>query len=226
MAINPATLKTIAKVVTTVSDERTRWVILIACLIPFIIILLVLSSPFAIFISVTNEEANAVSISISDTMDSLKKQFEEKIREEEKDETVDEVHTVIIGSEDNSIIDNSVDVLIAYSIKINVVDDGAKQVAILSESQVNKLNDVYWDMNTITSKIDTFKEKKTYTKTDEEGNKITKMKIITKKIKTIYIDCLSAEEIANKYNFNYKQLRVLEEMKKIDYGELFRYNKK
>jgi cell wall-associated NlpC family hydrolase len=215
MAINPATLKAIAKVATTaVSDERARRVILIACLVPFLMILLVLSSPFAIFFSMTSDGSNADVISISHTMDSLKSQFEEKIREEKEDDTVDEVHTVIIGSEDNTIIDNSADVLIAYSVKYNVINKNAEQMAVLSEDQINKLENVFCDMNTISSKIKTITEKKTYTATNEKGERITKIKTITKKIKTIYIDCLSAEEIAVVYHFDQTQQRIIEEMKK------------
>ncbi|MEA1975436.1 MAG: hypothetical protein U9N10_07800 [Bacillota bacterium] len=106
MAIDPATLKIIAKVASTAaSDEKVRRVILIACLIPLIIILLVLSSPFAIFFSMTSDGANADAISISD-----------------------EIHTIIMGSEDNSIIDNSADVLMAYSVKYNITNDNAKHL--------------------------------------------------------------------------------------------------
>jgi cell wall-associated NlpC family hydrolase len=222
MAIDPATLKAIAKVATTaVTDERARRVALIACLVPFIIILLVLSSPFAIFFSMTSDGTNADAISISDKMDSLKEQFEQKIRLEEEVDTVDEVRTVIMGSEDNSIIDNSADVLVAYSVKYNVINENAEQMAVLTENQINKLEDVFWDMNTITSEIETFTEKKTYTTTDNNGETVTKTKTITKKIKTIYIDCLTAEEIAKAYDFDKTQQRVLEEMKKSGLDALF-----
>jgi cell wall-associated NlpC family hydrolase len=225
VVISPATLKAIAKVATTaVSDERTRRVILIACLIPFIIILLVLSSPFAIFFSTTSDGTNADAIPISNTMDSLKKQFEQKIQIEKKDDMVDEIHTIIMGSEDNSTIDNSADVLMVYSVKYNVIDDNAEQMVVLSKKQINKLNDVFWDMNTVTSEIETFTEKKTYTTTDEDGNTVTKTKTITKRIKTIYVDCLSSEEIAAAYHFNKTQLRVLEEMKKSGLGLLVTNN--
>lgn len=215
MAVNPAFLKAVAKIaVTVVRDERTRQVILVACLVPFIIILLVLSSPFAIFFSVTGDGGNADAISIHQTISSLKNQFEEKIREEKEDDSLDEVHMVIMGSEDNTIIDNSADVLIAYSVKYNVTNKDAEQMAVLTDNQISKLENVFWDMNQITSKIETVKEKKTYTTTNKKGEKITKTKTITKNIKTIYIDCLSSEEIATIYNFDKTQLRVIEEMKK------------
>lgn len=215
MAIDPLALKTLAKVATTAaSDEKTRQVILIACLVPFIIILLVLASPFAIFFSTTSGGTNADSVAISEKMNSLKAQFEQIIEFEKQDDAVDEIHTVIMGSEDNSIIDNSVDVLMVYSVKYNVIDDDAEQMAVLSKNQMDKLNDVFWDMNTITSNVETFTEEKNYTIIDEDGNAVVKTKTITKKIKTIHVDCLSTDEIAKIYNFDVIQLRVLEEMKR------------
>ncbi len=63
MAIDPATLKVVAKVATTaLSDEKGRRAILIACLIPFIIILLVLSSPFAIFFALLGGHDEQISV--------------------------------------------------------------------------------------------------------------------------------------------------------------------
>ena len=59
---------------------------------------------------------------------------------------------------------------------------------------------------------------------DEDGNTVIKTKTITKRIKTIYVDCLSSEEIAISYHFNKTQLRVLEEMKKSGYAVLFGNN--
>ncbi|MEA3422413.1 MAG: hypothetical protein U9Q80_01185, partial [Bacillota bacterium] len=63
-------------------------------------------------------------------------------------------------------------------------------------------------------KVSTFTEKKTCTTTDENGNIITEIKTINKRIKTIYVDCLATDEMASIYNFDKTQLRVLEEMKK------------
>lgn len=222
MAIDPVTLKVIAKVATAaVNDEKARRVVLIACFVPFIIILLILSSPFAIFFSRTSDGNNVDTISISDTMNSLREEFEQKIQLEEEDNTVDQSHTVIIGSEDNRFIDNSADVLIAYAVKYNVINDNAEQMAVLTEGQINKLEDVFWDMNTITSEIETFTEKKTYITTDKNGEKVTKTKTVIKEIKTIYIDCLTAEEIEAAYHFDKTQQRVLEEMKKSGVAALF-----
>lgn len=217
MAINPLMLKALGKVaIGSATDEKTRRVILITCLVPFIIILLVFSSPFAIFFSKTGNGTDIDTLPISNTMDSLRERFFEKIRVEENDNTVDVINTIILGSEDNSIINNSKEVMMIFSIKYNVIDDGADQVAVLSKEQIEKLSNVFWDMNNITTNIEEIEEEISYTATNENGEKIIKTRTIIKKIKTIYIEFSSAEIIARKYEFNKLQLEVLEEMKKIE----------
>lgn len=225
MAVDPATLKVVAKIVTTAaSDERIRRVILIACLIPFLLILLVLSSPFAIFFSMTSDGHKDDAISITETLYGLRESFEEKVKIEENDNSMDEIHTVIMGSEDNSIIDNSIDVLITFAVKYNVIDDEAEQVALLKKKQINKLRKVFWAMNTISIKIDTVTEEKMYTTTNDKGKSVTKTKTVTKKIKTIYVDCLTLEDGASLYSFNKKQLKVAREMQKSGIGILQNHN--
>lgn len=225
MAIDPATLKLALKVVTSAaSDEKTRQVILIACLVPFIVVLLVLSSPFAIFFSTIGDGTNNDSVTVMNVMLELKKEFVEKIHIEQNDPSVDEIHTIIMGSEDNSIIDNSSDVLIVFAAKYNVTDEDAEQLAVLTEKQVEKLRKVFWNMNTIHSEIESISEKVTHTTTDGKGNTIEETKTITTKIKTIYVDCLSADELASVYNFNSVQIRVMDEMKKSGLGLLVTNN--
>src|SRR6056297_2059574 len=148
MAIDPATLKAVAKVATTVlSDEKGRRIILIACLVPFIIILLVLSSPFAIFFSILGGHDETVSV-IS-VLNEMKEDFRYSIQQEQSDLSADIIKTIVMGSEDGLLIDNSEDVLIAFAVKYNVTKDDAEQIAVLSDKQVKKLKKVYWDMNVI-----------------------------------------------------------------------------
>lgn len=80
MAIDPATLKAAAKIATTVlSDEKGRRIVLVACLVPFIIILLVLSSPFAIFFSILDGQEEMVSV-IS-VLNEMKEDFRHSVQQ-------------------------------------------------------------------------------------------------------------------------------------------------
>jgi cell wall-associated NlpC family hydrolase len=218
MAIDPATLKVAAKIATTaLSDEKGRQIILIACLLPLIIILLVLSSPFAIYFSIIGGQED---VSIVSVIDEMQEEFRYKIEQEKSDSTADVIKTIIMGSEDGTLINNSEDVLIAYAVKYNVTKEGAEQMAVLSEDQVEKLRQVYRDMNIIsTSYSSTSKEVQVTTK-NEDGESISETKIVITTTKVITIDSLTAEEIGQIYGFDDVQKQVISEMRQSSYGVL------
>ncbi|MGV8149801.1 MAG: hypothetical protein ACLKAK_10945 [Alkaliphilus sp.] len=215
MPLDPVTLKILAKAATAaVSDEKARHAILIACLVPVALILLVLSSPFAIFFSLFSEDPGAEGVSISHTMSALRLEFKEKIEIEKDADSVDEISLIVVGSNDGNLLDNSTEALIVFAVKYNVVEENSMQVAMLDDNQIKKLEGVFWDMNTITSVIDIYEETVTYTDIDENGEEVIKTKVVTTKIKTITITSFSAKEMAEEYSFNEIQLIVLEEMLK------------
>lgn len=218
MAIDPATLKAAAKIATTaLSDEKGRQIILIACLVPLIIILLVLSSPFAIFFSIIGGQED---VSIVSVIDEMQEEFRYKIEQEKSDSTADVINTIIMGSEDGTLINNSEDVLIAYAVKYNVTNEGAEQMAVLSEDQVEKLRQVYREMNVIsTSYSSTSKEVQVTTK-NKDGESVSETKTVTTTTKVITIDSLTAEEIGQIYGFNEVQKQVISEMRQSGYGVL------
>ena len=219
MAVDPATLKVIAKVATTaLSDEKGRRAILIACLIPFIIILLVLSSPFAIFFALLGDHEE--QISVVSVLYEMKEEFQHNIQLEQEDTTVDEVITIIMGSEDGTLIDNSEDVLIAYAVKYNVTEENSEQMAILSEDQVGKLREVFQDMNIVTVTSEITSEDIEVTILNEEGESVTETQTISTITKTIHVDCLTAEEIGVIYGFDETQTLIIAEMRRSGYGVL------
>jgi cell wall-associated NlpC family hydrolase len=218
MAIDPVTLKAAAKIATTaLSDEKGRQIILIACLVPLIIILLVLSSPFAIFFSIIGGQED---VSIVSVINEMQEEFRYNIEQEKSDSTADVINTIIMGSEDGTLINNSEDILIAYAVKYNVTNEGAEQLAVFSEDQVEKLMQVYRDMNIIsTSYSSTSKEVQVTTKNDN-GESVFETKTVTTTTKVITIDSLTAEEIGQTYGFDDVQKQVISEMRQSGYGLL------
>ena len=219
MAIEPVTLKVAAKVATTVlSDEKGRKGVLIAIFVPLITILLVISSPFAIFfaILVGNDEQIAVVSSLYE----MKEDFQYNIQLEEADTTADVINTIVMGSEDGTLIDNSEDVLIAYAVKYNVTQENTEQMAVLSDDQVDKLKQVYNDMNSITITTETTSEDVEVEIQDEEGNTVISKVTIDTVTKTINVDCLTAEEIGMIYGFDEIQTLMIAEMRRSGYGVL------
>ncbi len=223
MAIDPATLKAVAKVATTVlSDEKGRKAILVACLIPFIIILLVLSSPFAIFFALLGGQDEQISV-VSALYD-MKEDFIYQVQQQEADISADVIHTIIMGSEDGTMIDNSEDVLIAYAIKYNVTQENAEQMAVLDPDQVEKLRQVYNDMNTISVSTITTSEEVEVETTDADNNTVTTTVTVETVTKTISVDCLTAEEIGVIYGFDDIQTAMIGEMRRSGYGVLVATN--
>lgn len=219
MAIDPATLKVAAKIATTVlSDEKGRRIVLVACLVPFIIVLLVLSSPFAIFFSILDGQEETVSV-IS-VLNEMKKDFTYSVQQEQADSSADIIKTIVMGSEDGLLIDNSEDVLIAFAVKYNVTKDDAEQVAVLSDNQLEKLRQVYLDMNVITTTYETTSKEVEVTTTNGKGEKVTKTRIVTTTTKIITIDSLTAEDIGEIYGFDDVQNHMIAEMRQSGYGVL------
>jgi cell wall-associated NlpC family hydrolase len=219
MAIDPATLKAVAKVATTVlSDEKGRRIVLVACLVPFIIILLVLSSPFAIFFSILDGQEETVSV-IS-VLNEMKEDFRYSVQQEQADSTADIIKTIVMGSEDGLLIDNSEDVLIAFAVKYNVTKDDAEQVAVLSDNQLEKLRQVYLDMNVITTTYETTSKEVEVTTTNDDGESVTETKTVTTTTKIITIDSLTAEDIGEVYGFDDVQNQMIAEMRQSGYGIL------
>tara|TARA_Y100001933_G_scaffold136095_1_gene135262 strand:+ start:1084 stop:2313 length:1230 start_codon:yes stop_codon:yes gene_type:complete len=223
MAIDPATLKAVAKVATTVlSDEKGRRIILIACLVPFIIILLVLSSPFAIFFSILG--GHDESISAISVLNEMKEEFSYSIQQEQSDSSANTIKTIVMGSEDGTLIDNSEDVLIAFAVKYNVTQDDAEQIAVLSDKQVERLKKVYWDMNVIKTTYQTSSKEVVVTTTNGKGEQVSETKTVTTTTKINTIDCLTAEDISEIYGFDEVQNRMIVEMRKSGYGVLMATN--
>ena len=219
MAIDPATLKAAAKIATTVlSDEKGRRIVLVACLVPFIIILLVLSSPFAIFFSILDGQEETVSV-IS-VLNEMKEDFRYSIQQEQSDSSADIIKTIVMGSEDGTLIDNSEDIMIAFAVKYNVTKDDAEQIAVLSDKQVEKLKKVYGDMNVINTTYETSSKEVEVTTTNGKGEKVTKTRIVTTTTKIITIDSLTAEDIGEIYGFDAVQNQMIAEMRQSGYGVL------
>lgn len=213
MAVDPATLKVLAKLATTAaSDERVRRVILIACLTPFLLILLVLSSPFAIFFSVLQSDSSDVAKSVNDIIYDLQAEFKGTVESERIDEDVDEVKVIIMGSEENTLIDNSADVLISFAVKYNMVDDQAEQVASLEEKQVKKLKQVFWDMNMISIEVKDIEITTTEKVQNDDGEWIEVEKTSKRTVKYVHVDSFTFNDAVHFYTFNDKQIKAGKEM--------------
>lgn len=74
------------------------------------------------------------------------------------------------------------------------------------------LSNIFWDMNSIDSKIETRTETKETTSTDENGEEVVTTEEVTIKVLIITINGKNADETAADYSFNKKQKEYLAEL--------------
>ena len=107
------------------------------------------------------------------------------------------------------------DILAVYSVKVNGGNDGTDVITI-NDEKVKILKDIFWEMNEISfTKDETTTEEVIIHLTWTERKTITKVKLhITVKGKT-------AEEMADKYNFNAEQRKQLAELTSEKYASMW-----
>ena len=230
MAVDPATIKAIAMIAKqAIEDEQTRNSILIVLMIPILLVVNILASPFAILFGVSGEDYDNKGTPIITIMSDLSAQLNNKIKIESQGE-YDEIDIVYMGSEGET-INNSGHVLALFSVDNSMADrEEAEQVANLSKVQTEELKELFWMMNTYTTDVEsiTWEDEdyplaippplKPSVENPEPAPTPTPQPYV---IKHIYITCLSYEDMLDEFRFNDKQLEVLEDMMKGDFAYLF-----
>lgn len=113
------------------------------------------------------------------------------------------------------------DVLAVYAVKTTTSEDNAFEVVTINEEKLDLLRDIMSDMNKLTGVVTPKLVAQTVVSTDEEGNSIKTTEYVTKKVLTVNIIRLSAEQIIELYNFNDEQKKQLNELTSDDYTDLW-----
>lgn len=104
------------------------------------------------------------------------------------------------------------DVLSIYAVKTTTDPDNPMEIATVDENKKSILSNIFWDMNSIDSKVDTKSETKETVTTDEYGNEIITTDEITVKVLTITISSKNADDMSKQYSFDDKQKEYLAEL--------------
>ncbi len=206
------------------TNKKVLKIVLTAVLIPIFLVLGILASPFAIFFSVFDDKE---AVSAYDYINTLSLEFKNQIEEEIDDETADKYKVIYRGSDANTMIDNSSDVLMVYSVLANERDK--KQVLKLNSADMKKLRDKYFQMNYIKTSYKE-KEKTRYKKEtviDKKTGKKTKITIketYTITIKNIYVTSLSADDMKRIDRFSKKEIEILDNLISSEYASNFYMN--
>lgn len=178
-------------------------VIIVICLIAMIC-----TSIYGIFFS---NEKDVGDKTMSSVIREINTEFTNKITEIQTNTEHDEY-------EINSNRAEWKDILSLYAV---VVSNGEEQtdVITLDDKKINKLKEIFWQMNTITSRVDEIE--KDIEVTDENGNTKTEKK----RIKMLHIEITnkSLQEMIDLYNLNAKQKEQLAELQKNEYNSMWSY---
>jgi len=232
MALDPATAKALAILAKkALEDEKTRKLILYAIFAPILFVLFIFASPFAIIFGVAGETYQDEGVTIANIMNDLNTELNEKVREASNGD-YDEVNTIYMGSEGET-INNSGTVLALFAVDSSMIesdDQDPEPVANLSNRQVRELQELYWEMNSISSDVETLThEDEDYpleipppepTPTDgsEPQPTPTPPPYV---IKNIYITCFGFDDMVASFNFSNDQLKILDEMINGDFAYIF-----
>ena len=171
------------------------WVAVIAIVI-ICLIGVIIASPFGIFFSGNNRDEGTVTASAA--VAQVMYDFNSKLE------------SLQGGDYDDITVSGSLadwpEVLAVFAVKIAGNDDvDAMDVATLDEKRIKKLKDVFWDMSTISSDVETVD----YPDSDPEDDVDDSW---TASILHITITSKTAEEMKTQYHFSKKQKKTLDEL--------------
>ena len=170
--------------------------VLVICLIGLLIV-----SPFGIFFS---GEDSGTGYTMPDAVSMLNSEFAARIEHIKAENPYDELDMDNAGSA--AMISNWRDVLAVYAVRTTTDNASPDEVATLTEEKMEILREIFWDMNAITYWTEIVPGGK-----DEADTVILH---ITVTIKTHL-------QMADEYQFNTEQRRLLEELMQPKYQELF-----
>lgn len=170
--------------------------VLVICLIGLLIV-----SPFGIFFS---GEDSGTGYAMPEAVTMLNAEFTDRIEQIKAENPHDELDMDNAGSA--AMISNWRDVLAVYAVRTTTDNASPDEVATLTEEKMEILREIFWDMNAIT-----------YWTEIVPGGKDEADTVILHIIVTIKTHLHMADE----YQFNTEQRRLLEELMQPKYQELF-----
>lgn len=186
-------------------------VILVICLAG-----LLLGSAFGIFYS--NESFDENTPVMTEVVNQLNEEFTAEIQRIQDENPHD---TLELSGSDSISANQWREILVVYAVKVTTDPENGMEVATLDDTKVGILRDVFWDMNKIDYWIETIEHEETVTTTDEDGNETTETITTTETILHINITSRSHTDIIAEYGFNPDQVKMLNELMKDEYQQLF-----
>lgn len=184
-------------------------VIVLLCIV--MAIAAVISSPFGIFVSGENTDADVKPLSqIVQEMDA---EFEAKLEEIQKSAgNVDRVEIHYTDSADNTRIDNWADIIAVFAVKTVMDTENGMDVVTLDSTRIGILHEVFWEMNQLESHVETIEHTETVTVQHEDGSSSEETTTSYERILHITVNGRKAEQQAEAYHFTNEQMDLMKEL--------------
>ena len=170
--------------------------LLVVCLIG-----LLLASPFGVFFS---GQDSGTGYTMPEAVAALNEEFSAQIQTIQAENSYDELDMDNAGSA--AMISNWRDVLAVYAVRTATDETAPEEVATLTEEKVELLRQIFWDMNLVSHWLERVP--------GEEGEDSTAVLHIT-------VEAKDYLQMADAYHFNAEQRKLLEELMRLEYQELF-----
>ncbi|MCY9667638.1 C40 family peptidase [Paenibacillus alginolyticus] len=184
-------------------------VIVLLCIV--MAIAAVISSPFSIFVSGENTDADVKPL--SRIVQELDIEFADRLTEiQQSAGHVDRVEFYYPGSADNTRIDNWMDIIAVFAVKTVMDSENGMDVATLDATRIDIIQSVFWDMNQLESHVEKIEHTETVTVEHEDGSTSEETTTSYEHILHITISSKTAEQQANSYHFTNEQKDIMKEM--------------
>ena len=106
------------------------------------------------------------------------------------------------------------DVLAVYAVKTNTDENDPQEVATMDESKKKILSDIFWEMNSVSSRTESHSEAEVTETDDGNGNIVQTETTVTRTTLYITVSHLMVDEMADRYGFDAEQREYLAELLK------------
>ena len=186
------------------------WVAVVIIIV-IMLVALILCSVFGVFFS---GEDSGTGMTMQTVVQEINTEYDTKLDEEKASVFYD----VLEMSGSRAVWK---DVLAVYSVKVNTDPDNPQEVATMDENKKQLLKDIFWEMNTISSRTET-KTETVITETDDgHGNIVQTETTVTQTYLYITVSHKSVDEMATQYGFNQEQKDYLAELLKEENNSLW-----
>ena len=171
---------------------------------------------YGIFLS--NDETTGTEMKMSEAISQLTSEYYADLTALKTKFTYDEMDVKSLSGDTNL---NWKDILAIYAVKNTTAKNDGFEVVTLNEKKLDVLRGIMKDMNVITGVVTPKVVAETSVTYDSNGNAVKTTNYVTKKVLTITVTSLSADQICKVYKFDDEQEKQLKELMSDEYGDMW-----